>query len=52
MAPSTTTTTTTTTAGQGAEEEKHQREEIQVLYAASLHGRTDVIKVGGEGGRE
>jgi len=49
----------TTAAGQ-AEEEKHQREEIQVLYAASLHGRTDVIKVsvreggegGGEGGRE
>jgi heptaprenylglyceryl phosphate synthase len=43
------------TTGRGqAEEDKHQQEEIRVLHTASMHGRTDVIKVGGstEAGRD
>lgn len=36
-----------TTGGGQTEEDKHQQEEIRVLHAASMHGRTDVIKVGG-----
>ncbi|GAB5036739.1 Hypothetical protein NocV09_04700300, partial [Nannochloropsis oceanica] len=33
-----------TTGGGQTEEDKHQQEEIRVLHAASMHGRTDVIK--------